>query len=472
MTPPLTSKKIAGLLLVALAVLELLPNGTPLARAETFKPLSTDSADHSCQVILRSTNLRRNAETGLAELEKDALGESWFTFDAQVDASVNPLRTGATVQMLYRGSGDNVWHAAPSVAIPGAAPGLQRHSFRLAQNSLKAGVDATRPLPNTTLFLIPFLQTSDGRRIFDHNAQLANEDSYKIDAGTNWTYTSKPDLCPIAGRGSSTVRFLSDWTIEQRGQIQPAQSLFVEYDLKRLPQCQSSSYNGLPAWQTEAFVRFYPNGEEFSAALNTLQQGQMQPIAARFEVPTRATHAQLWFHTRGRNCEGAWDSNYGQNYEFQSRAGAASAPAWAGEWRLLTSSGSDCSTLTNPTEMGEVYGVSEKQLSTCNAVEAEVLVPGLTTSFTANPEAIQAQVVWKIDSGAGQIQWLKYVGRSGQNYRFRWILPTEILSVRPWRSVDYSFQFSTDGLFWLNAGRDKGGQIGQMTPRRLEFRGE
>lgn len=73
---------------------ELLPHCTPLARGETFKALSSDSADHSCQVVLRSAQIVLNSVTGLPETETDNAGRSWFAFEATVDTASAPSNLG------------------------------------------------------------------------------------------------------------------------------------------------------------------------------------------------------------------------------------------------------------------------------------------------------------------------------------------------------------------------------------------
>ena len=451
---------------------ELLPHCTPLARGETFKALSSDSADHSCQVVLRSAQIVLNSATGLPETETDNVGRSWFAFEATVDTASAPLKSGASIQLLYRRQRDSTWHTAPGVAVPGASASLQRHQFRISNDTIAARISDITSFPahSESLQIIPFLQSGDGRRIFDHNSQTGLTETYTLGSANNWKTATEPALCERTGRGSATLRFLGDWSSELRGEVHPGQSMLVEYDLSRLPNCQGSSYNGLPAWQTEAFVRFFPNGEEYSSALNSFQGGTMLSLPARFEVPEDATRAQLWFRTRGRGCEGGWDSNFGKNYDVDIRSGITSSPTWAGQWQLVKGP-ADCSSFSNPTPLADTETFSDDQLeNACYAVEAEVLVPGLTTSFEVSPRAIQAQVNWKVDTGQRGNQWLTYAGRNGSNYRYRWILPAASLRTRSWKSLEYSFQFSTDGLFWLRAGKDAGNRVGVVEPRKIEHK--
>jgi len=467
-----SSKKIAGIVLLLLIAAELLPHFTPVARGETFKALSSDSADYSCQVVLRSAQIVLNSATGLPETETDNQGQSWFAFEATVDTASAPLKSGASLYLLYRLQRDSTWHTAPGVAVPGASATLQRHQFRISSDTIAArnGDITSFPKYSESLQVIPFLQSSDGRRIFDHNSQSDLSETYTLGSANIWKTSTEPTLCERAGRGSATLRFLGDWSSEHRGEVHPGQSLLVEYDLSRLPNCQGSSYNGLPAWQTEAFVRFFPNGEEYSSALSSFQSGTMLSLPARFEVPEDATRAQLWFRTRGRGCEGGWDSNFGRDYVIDIRSRITSSPTWAGQWQVLKGP-PDCSSFSNPTPFADTETFNDEQLeNACYAIEAEVLVPGLTTSLEASPQAIQAQVNWKVDAGQPSKQWLTYAGRNGSNYRYRWILPAASFRARSWKSLDYSFQFSTDGLFWLRSGKDSKNSVGVVEPRRIEHK--
>jgi hypothetical protein len=444
----------------------------PDVQADTFRATSSDGADHSCQVILRSAQIVREMATGLAQTETDDHGRHWYVFEADVDAAAAPMKLGASVQLLYRSGTDLTWHTAPALSVPGAAASLQRHQFRISMDTLRvknpnSGDDPTR---DAVLHVIPFMQSSDGRRVFDHNAHPDVADTYTLNSANNWRIISPAGICERAGRGTSTFRFLGDWTHELRGLAQPGQSLVVEYDLNRLPQCQASSYNGLPAWQTEAFIRFYPNGQESSAVLSSIQGGNTQSLPARFDIPDDATAAQLWFRTRGRSCEGAWDSNFGRNYEIALKPGITPSPAWSGQWQILEG-GQDCETSISTQLSNEPTILSDQQLAQgCLAVEAEVLVPGLTNSPEGSPQGLQAQVVWKTDSTVRSTQWLTFVGRRGQNFRYRWMLPKTLLLTRDWSQLEYLFQYSTDGLFWLRSGSDVASRIGFVEPRRFVHR--
>jgi hypothetical protein len=103
----------------------------------------------------------------------------------------------------------------------------------------------------------------------------------------------------------TTVRFRSDWSYEQVGDIRVGQPLSIEYDPARLPRCRSERY-GQRAWSIAAFVRFHP-GEQ-------LQSGGVVPGPLEVLVPDDATRIELWFNNSDQTGCVAWDSRYGQNY--------------------------------------------------------------------------------------------------------------------------------------------------------------
>ena len=103
----------------------------------------------------------------------------------------------------------------------------------------------------------------------------------------------------------STLRFLSDWTLQHDGEPRAGEPLRIEYDIARLPTCRAS-YRGQDAWNIAGFVRFHPGMELVSVALKS--------GSADVEVPAGASRVELWFsNTDNTGCV-AWDSCYGWNY--------------------------------------------------------------------------------------------------------------------------------------------------------------
>jgi hypothetical protein len=103
----------------------------------------------------------------------------------------------------------------------------------------------------------------------------------------------------------TTVRFLSDWTHQQSGDIRPGESLRIEYDVARLPEHRAERY-GRKAWSITANLRFQPGGQ--------VQAGDVSSEPFEVNVPANASWIELWFHNTDHTGGSAWDSRYCQNY--------------------------------------------------------------------------------------------------------------------------------------------------------------
>lgn len=110
-----------------------------------------------------------------------------------------------------------------------------------------------------------------------------------------------------------TVRFLSDWSQRQDGNIRAGEVLRIDYDPQRLPHCRSYRY-GQPSWSITAYLRFYPGGQERS--------GRVAPVLQPWEVtvPNDARKIEIWFNNTDQTGCTAWDSRYGQNYWLEVAA--------------------------------------------------------------------------------------------------------------------------------------------------------
>jgi Family of unknown function (DUF6209) len=120
----------------------------------------------------------------------------------------------------------------------------------------------------------------------------------------------------LLGVGVASLKFLSDWSHEQNGDIRPGESLSIEYASERLRSCRASRY-GQDAWGITAGMRFHPNGREESGAVTARDQsGAVVAASLTVEIPIGATRIELWFQNTDHTGCVAWDSRYGQNYWF------------------------------------------------------------------------------------------------------------------------------------------------------------
>ncbi len=111
-----------------------------------------------------------------------------------------------------------------------------------------------------------------------------------------------------------SLKFQSDWSLEQNGDIRPGEPLSIEYACGRIPRCRASRY-GQDAWSITVGMRFHPNGREQSGAVTAREQsGAVVATSLTVEVPIDATKIELWFMNTDHTGCVAWDSRYDQNY--------------------------------------------------------------------------------------------------------------------------------------------------------------
>jgi hypothetical protein len=114
----------------------------------------------------------------------------------------------------------------------------------------------------------------------------------------------------------ASLKFLSDWSFEQDGDIRPGEALSIEYDVKRLPRCRASRY-GRDTWSIIASIRFHPNGQEKDDPVVAVKNsGATVAAPLTVAVPSDATKIELWFKNTDSNGCVDWDSRYGRNYWF------------------------------------------------------------------------------------------------------------------------------------------------------------
>jgi len=413
-----------------------------------------DRADRACGVVLRA--VAPSLVNGKQE-QSCAGGKCWLVFAGTLDVSSPLTGAGTSAAVLYQGAADAVWREAAAQAVDGAQLGMQRYAFRLSAQTIDARSTATA-LAAARVQIAPFFRGADGARIFDHNRAPGDVDNSALAAGNSFTIADDGLLCTDFAPHQGTVIFRGDFKQEQRGALIPGGELLVDYELYRLPGCFSSTYNGVPAWETTAYVRFLPSGTLVQAALRDGQDatGAWHHKLLRASIPLDATEAQLWFLNSGAHCSSAWDSNFGDNYRFAVRREGPPAPVgWAGDV-----GGSTSRACEHTAGLPEPITVDNYLLErACLFFDVDVYVPGVTDQPAERPDLILAQAELSRD-GAGVHQWLAYVGRFGNNYRYRFTPERELLSRLPWKTWRWAARFSTDGLHWSRVGQQDGPQGG------------
>ncbi|MBA2665033.1 MAG: hypothetical protein H0U74_22290 [Bradymonadaceae bacterium] len=411
---------------------------------------STDGADRNCRVVLRSA-AQVPGQTGY---ETDcSSGKCWFVWTVSADVANEFAHTGAQPALMYRNPSVDSWYSVAGEPVAGASAGYQRFAFRLAEHTIAAGLTASA-MERSKLELVPFVGSTGGTRLFDHNRYPSDFDNYWLANANGFKIDDDGQVCAQRPAGESALVFRAGWTHAQHGAIVAGNRLRVDYDLYRLPECMSSTYNGMPAWETTAFVRFEPSGLTVNGGLRELNTADGSIDARPFvtQVPEGTTGVALWFQTIGRTCSAQWDSNMGENYRFDVVARAPASPEWAGDWgNGLTRACEHIDGLDEP-----VVLTSYNRERSCMFIDADVWVTNLTDANALQPHVIQAQVVSSIDGAAQAPVYLRFIGRVGNNYRYRWTLEREQLLRTSWQQIDYRFRFSTDGINWLLAGQPDG----------------
>ncbi|MBW2732126.1 MAG: hypothetical protein JRH20_07005 [Deltaproteobacteria bacterium] len=283
------------------------------APTTTAKADGGDSADQSCQVVMRFMN--REFGDNAYKTECDDTGCNWVWHGTiEVADSVKD----ATVQVLYRRSDDDAWWQVQASRTSNLNPSFHRYEVRIHEHLL--GPDSSDDtVKNTNIELIPFLQFTDGSRIFDHNRIPGALDTYMLPGDKGFSLQDSATCKPVNGQ----LIFLPNWDEYRQGDLRQGGYLTMNYDLNRLPQCRGT-HNGYPAWDTRAYVRFSPGGEVIEGSVRAFENHQGVPTnvahatSLAVKVPEDATSVEIWFKNfsgAGSSCV-AWDSNLGNNYRY------------------------------------------------------------------------------------------------------------------------------------------------------------
>jgi hypothetical protein len=431
--------------------------GEGVAEAPLLGADGKDAADRSCNIVLREVG-RRSNNTGGYESACGTTG-CYYVWSGSLEVSATAVAEGAKPYVLYQSlMNPTKWLQVTPTKVTGGAPGFVRYNFKIKKDTVSTGMSNTS-LMRSRIQVSPFLRTTSSARLFDHNRLPGDFDVYQLAAENGWGIQDDAAVCAPPPANKATLEFQAGWTQAQHGALVAGGKLVVDYDLNRLTACRNS-HNGFPAWDLKAHVRFTPGGQladgtvrGFDAPTGT-PQGPGIKVPLEVTIPAGATRAELWFENAsgaGSTCV-AWDSNNGQNYGFEVLPVTPSAVGWGGNF-----GGSFSRLCEHQDGLAEPMKVDDYvQQRACSFVDAEVYVPGLTDAAVAHPERILAQAEGSFDNKAAFTQWLGYVGKVGNNYRFRWLLPRDQMNVTPWNTLRYTFRFSTDGATWYRVGQGAG----------------
>lgn len=459
---------VLPLVLVACGAPEATPRGTVAADAPLLgKADGTDTADRGCQIVLREA-ARVPGDTGGYETSC-VEGRCWVVWAGTVDVAEGALREGAAPQLLWHTSFEDGWWSVPAeTPVEGAPAGFRRFAFRLDSHTVAEGVSTTS-LERLTISLIPYLRTTAGGRVFDHNRVPGDLDAYTLSREDGWSVAEDPGACaPLATPpGQARLTFHDDWTIEEAGAPVAGGELRIAYDLDRLTDCRGT-HNGYPAWDLLAHVRFLPGGQEASGTVRAFQtsSGVPQNVADAVpfvtDIPRDASRLEIWFENVAVGTCQAWDSNYGENYGFEVLTETPRV-GWAGNV-----GGSFDRACTHVDGLSEpVVVTSWTRERACMFVDVDVWVPGVTDAAALHPQWLVAEVETRWDDGPTRTEPLDFVEKVGNDYRYRWTLPREEMIRTEWQAIAFAFRFSVDGgATWFRVGQGEG--PGGGAPRTIE----
>jgi hypothetical protein len=276
--------------------------------AETGAALANstgDSADTSCGIVLRTAYVNLQGRMGP---ETDcSTGTCW----AVVNGTFDVAATDPTAAVLFRSARDGQWREAPASAIWGAPLGFRRYGFRITHDTFTSGA-------GSTLYLIPFVRTLAGGRIFDHNRVVDSLGSYTLSPDDNWQI-QQDSSCPGAPpRGIRTLVFAEGWQNSGYGNLVQSGKLDLDYDIYRIPSGLGCTHDGVPTVAVTAFAQFQPGSQLLQERIDGPlgAGGKFTSIPLEFDVPANATQVALWF-LDGSECNGdEWDSAWGANYVY------------------------------------------------------------------------------------------------------------------------------------------------------------
>lgn len=309
-------KKIAPLFVISL-VLGACATGTDdgavMSKAPAIgKADSTDEADRSCRVILRTIGRNPGGE----DYETDCSGgECMYVWRGSIGVA-DSVPAGYTVRVMYHLTSNPQWWEV--VADPAQdGPGYKNYSFAISEHLFGP---STPDRDQLSIELIAVLVRADGSRLFDHNQYQGDFENTVLSAANSYFGSCRGFCLPEVGR----IDFFESYSHYATGPRRQGAYLEVNFDLDRLPECRNT-HNGYPAWDTRANLLFHPGEQLFSGSVrqfvtdNGRPTNQATEVPFWVQIPNDATEVEIWFENfsgAGSTCH-TWDSNYGQNYRFE-----------------------------------------------------------------------------------------------------------------------------------------------------------
>lgn len=428
------------------------PDPTTTGDAPLLGSNGQDAAERACHLVLRSAQVAWNGPGPVLDCSS---GKCFWVVTGAVDVSETAVAEGAQPWVLYRHIDSSTWSKVQAQAAAGAPGGFKRFTFSISRGGLEDGLSAGA-LSRTRLELIPYLLTTSGARLFDHNRLAGDFDVYEVTQANGWKVGEAPAVCPGAQPAPvSNLQFHGFFRQTQHGALVAGGSVVLDYDITRLATCRGT-HNGHPAWDVRANVRFQPSGtivegtvRGFDAPGGTPSNAGAISVPLEVKIPSGSTSAEVWFVNStgaGSSCV-AYDSNFGANYVYPVAAQALPAVGWAGNAQVSLTRNCRADVDLPDTIWLNSY-IRERA---CSFVDVSVWVPGVTDAANANGDFIHAKAELELDGVKLADQWLSWVGPMGNDARFRFDVPRGTLYYgSKWETFNYTFKFSTDGRTWVS----------------------
>jgi hypothetical protein len=300
-----------------------------------------DQADYSCLVVLRSVSrLRDTSGMGgsgwVTTCSGTGIGGSsckliWF---GSIDVDAQRLSEIQSVEVLFRTNqtGDN-WYVAP--ASRGAMNGKYvKYNFKIDDYTPAEGMSISS-LARTEIQLIPYVVTTSGIRVFDHNRIDSPLGAYDLTSYPDWRIDPS-DECPAFETTPKIVFDYPDYNHElQDGPIKAGGKLRIEYDGRRLREDQSCFEQDSETKSTSIFMAWMYNLDPFRIEQTRVEYyqedtgttcaNQEDPCITQeinqieLDIPQDAWAIDMWFYCdAGLDDNGQpefyYDSDYNQNY--------------------------------------------------------------------------------------------------------------------------------------------------------------
>jgi hypothetical protein len=377
------------------------------ARAPLIGAGSGDSADRSCQVVLRDFG-RVDGGTGPLTLRDR------YVFEGRVDVARAAVAEGAALRLLV--GVDDTWHELAPVASTAVDARFDRVLFHVDDDVLPGVLPG--PGRDGVLRVIPFVSLGPAR-VFDHNTLVDSDAAFVVDADHAYAVAAPPETC--AGPEGPTLTFAADWTETQSGPVVAGRGVVIDYDIARNSPCRQT-YNGLPTWSVVAVATFLPMNVVQQVSVVDLTTQPASSTLARLFAPEGATGLVVYFRNSDRAGCTAYDSDFGRNYHFALvPAPTVRGPAWVGD-DVATISRAASARCEGAVSFGSriMFGSWARQRATITDLCFSAWEPGVTD--VDNPELwrqLDVQVHHRFDpSQPFSTDYVGVVDRVGHNARY------------------------------------------------------